>query len=446
MPSLRHLLLLLTLRMSERQELLRAAWHGGQDGRLSAQGEARAWALREAWKATHTSVYGMWAFVAAHVTKVGGGNPTPSAVQQLVEKIDADPEWYPGKAEVNARGPKSVITARNQNVAAQSAMSMKARKIEPTYPALVAANPVALLNPNTGKPVDKKRVYAILRERCYDDPGNPQDTWAHHVRFSKNALTDEHMAKRRRWGVYEQDTNHTEQWYYQNIVWTDICNSILARTEQRQQQMTLARKGSKGWMSEESKGNSINLPGKKSSLKQNSWDAIRVWWAPILTQGKLHVEILGTEFPGETGEGARLLVTAVRKALNIRFQNTPAPNTLFVDRGPGFWATNSGKITGKFKAALQENHLKTYYKDDAGMQPGNLQEVLLHETAVSWIRRREALNRMPNPWEETPEQFATRLKGIVKEINETLNVEGLCRAFKQRVQKLVDRDGDRISN
>ena len=53
---------------------------------------------------------------------------------------------------------------------------------------------------------------------------------------------------------------------------------------------------------------------------------------------------------------------------------------------------------------------------------------------------------MPKPWEETPEQFATRLKGIVKEINETLNVEGLCRAFKQRVQKLVVRDGDRISN
>ena len=83
--------------------------------------------------------------------------------------------------------------------------------------------------------------------------------------------------------------------------------------------MTLARKGSKGWMSEESKGNSINLPGKKSSLKQNSWDAIRVWWAPTLTQGKLHVEILGTEFPGETAAGAVLLAAAVRKALNIRY-------------------------------------------------------------------------------------------------------------------------------
>ena len=48
--------------------------------------------------------------------------------------------------------------------------------------------------------------------------------------------------------------------------------------------------------------------------------------------------------------------------------------------------------------------------------------------------------------EETPEQFAARLKGIVQEINDTLNVEGLCRAFKQRVQKLVDRDGDRLSH
>ena len=165
-----------------------------------------------------------------------------------------------------------------------------------------------------------------------------------------------------------------------------------------------------------------------------------------MTQGKLHVEILGTEFPGETGEGGGLLVAAVRKALNIRFQNTPAPNTLFVDRGPGFWATNSGRIMGDFKAALQANNLKTYYKDDAGLQPGNLQEIMLHETAVSWIRRREALSRVTKPWEETPEQFATRMKRVAREINDTSNVEGLCRSFKQRLQKLVDRDGDKISH
>ena len=168
--------------------------------------------------------------------------------------------------------------------------------------------------------------------------------------------------------------------------------------------------------------------------------------APILTRGKLHVEILGTEFPGEKAEGAELLAGVVRKALNNRFQNATAPNIFFVDRGPGFWAANSGKITPGFKAGLEANSLKTYYKDDASHQPGNLQEVMLHETAVSWIRRREAQNRMTKPWEETPQQFAQRLKGIVQDINDTLNVEGLSRSFKARLEKLIESDGDRISH
>ena len=198
-----------------------------------------------------TEPYGMLSFVASHVTKVGGGQPTPSAVQQFLEKVDADPEWYPGKAEPSARGPKSAIAPRSQNVVAQSAMSMKRRGEEPTYPALVAANPVALLNPATGKPVGKKRVYAILRERCYDDPGNPQDAWSHHVRFSKSALTADNMAKRRRWGEQELAAGHREEWYFKNVVWTDICNSILARTEQRQQgSQRLDERGQQGGVEE----------------------------------------------------------------------------------------------------------------------------------------------------------------------------------------------------
>ena len=53
---------------------------------------------------------------------------------------------------------------------------------------------------------------------------------------------------------------------------------------------------------------------------------------------------------------------------------------------------------------------------------------------------------MTKHWEETLEQLATRLKDTVQEINDTLNVEGLCRAFKQRVQKRLERDIDRISH
>ena len=97
----------------------------------------------------------MWAFVAAHVTKVGGGSPTPSAMQQLLEKVDADPDWYPGKAELHARGPKSVITARNQNVVAQSAMSMKARGEEPVFVFLTTGQSPGHTHTHLRKPIRK---------------------------------------------------------------------------------------------------------------------------------------------------------------------------------------------------------------------------------------------------------------------------------------------------
>ena len=224
------------------------------------------------------------------------------------------------------------------------------------------------------------------------------------------------------------------------------CNSILARSEKRQKQLTLARKGGSGWYSPGCAWNNENLRGKQEPKKQNSWDAIRIWWAPILAQGKLHVVILGEDFLGDNTEGAGVLVGKVRAALNIRFPNTEPPTYLVVDRGEGFWATNSRKTNPVFKAALQEHSLKTYYEDCAAIQPGEMQELLLHETAVSWIRYREARNRMPKPWEETEEQFACRLRGIVQDINDTLNVDGLCRALPARIAKLIEREGGRINH
>ena len=82
--------------------------------------------------------------------------------------------------------------------------------------------------------------------------------------------------------------------------------------------------------------------------------------------------------------------------------------------------------------------------DDSSAQPGNLQEVLLHETAVAWVRHREKTVRPVRPWEETPVQFATRLRGIFQDINDNLGVEGLCWSHPKRLQALVDAEGDRI--
>ena len=139
-----------------------------------------------------------------------------------------------------------------------------------------------------------------------------------------------------------------------------------------------------------------------------------------------------------------MLVDRVRKAVNVRFHGENKPSVLLTDKGRGFYSARGSKITKEYKQALADNCLTAYNGDDASAQPGNLQEVLLHETAVAWVRHREKTVRPVRPWEETPAQFATRLRGIFQDINDNLNVEGLCRSLPKRLQALVDAEGDRI--
>ena len=311
--------------------------------------QAKAWALREVWNDQEESSYGMLEYIAGKLVKVGpeGGrpeHPTKQAMEQFFQKVDADPDWYPGKSTQEKHGPSPVVNATNQAIVARSAMAMKTRGEEPTYSQLVAANPKALLNADTEAPVDKKIVYNILRKRCYDNVDDPDDTWKHQARLSQNALTDGQKKERDLWaqGFQESDIGkkrRSANWFFEKVVWTDICNSILPRTQKRSEEMILARKGHKGWGSSKTKRASKNLRGNKSKLKQKSGDSIKVWWAPVLTRGKLHIEMLGESFPGETAEGAAILIQKVRAALNIRFRGDDKPSIVFVDRGAGFLPT-----------------------------------------------------------------------------------------------------------
>ena len=47
---------------------------------------------------------------------------------------------------------------------------------------------------------------------------------------------------------------------------------------------------------------------------------------------------------------------------------------------------------------------------------------------------------------ETPDQFGTRLKRSVEDVNRDLDVEGLCRGFPKRLRKLEERDGGRLKH
>ena len=114
----------------------------------------------------------------------------------------------------------------------------------------------AVTNPATGKPVDKRAVYVVLQERCYDDEEHPENTWRNKARLTRTALTKNVMSKRYAWAQWMQGLRHTSAWYFTNLVWTDICNSVLPRTEKKAAEQALARKAGKGWMSEGCEGGS----------------------------------------------------------------------------------------------------------------------------------------------------------------------------------------------
>ena len=74
------------------------------------------------------------------------------------------------------------------------------------------------------------------------------------------------------------------------------------------------------------------------------------------------------------------------------------------------------------------------------MQTGNLQDILLHETAVAWIRRRETRTRPEEPWKESPQDLGVRVRSIAQDINNNCNVEGLRRQLPQCLIDLADRE------
>ena len=106
--------------------------------------------------------------------------------------------------------------------------------------------------------------------------------------------------------------------------------------------------------------------------------------------------------------------------------------------------TNSGAITPEYKGALAQNDFKAITGDNAVTQPGSLQDVLLHETAVSWLRHRLSRSTAAKCWQESREEYARRLKRCCEEVNKECDVEGLCKGLPKRMKLLQDTDGDRL--
>ena len=124
------------------------------------------------------------------------------------------------------------------------------------------------------------------------------------------------------------------------------------------------------------------------------------------------------------------------------------PHILFTDRGPGFYHPSTGTICPQYMEALDVHGFKPWAGDHGKWQPPDLADILLHETAVAWVRK--YFKHHPLPLAHQAQEKNTRalkrtLEAAVEHINTFYQVDDLCRSLPKRLKLLVAEDGERLA-
>ena len=137
-------------------------------------------------------------------------------------------------------------------------------------------------------------------------------------------------------------------------------------------------------MSPGSVASSSNLGGSSIADKQCGFGDTRVYLVVALTRSKFGVKVFTEEgeYPGETPDGARILLNCLPALLNKMLERSaPKPRTIFSDRGPGFFHRKWGTITGDYETACRQHGFRTWAganaKQGPRAQPRDIGDVLL---------------------------------------------------------------------
>ena len=127
-------------------------------------------------------------------------------------------------------------------------------------------------------------------------------------------------------------------------------------------------------------------------------------------------------------------------------KQTPLPRQVVTDRGPGFYQASSGTIVAAYKEALYQNKFIAFAGDEAKWQPPDLPDVLLHETAVAWVRGffKKRPFKVKKKVKHNFTLFAKMLHQCELHINKNYVLAGLCKAFPRRIQALIRANGTRL--
>ena len=186
-----------------------------------------------------------------------------------------------------------------------------------------------------------------------------------------------------------------------------------------------------------------NLVESDTAVKQRA-EGRRICWIIVLARGVVHVELMPENWK-VNASGLAFFVHKLPQILHSMLgPQAKLPRKIFTDRGTGMYAP-TGKIANKYYEAVQNEGFDVYWGPDASRQSPDMPDMLLHETAVSWFRKRMAIEKsVVLPWHETRQQWQHRARTCVRYINTHYDVAGLCREFPARVQAVMRKEGDRL--
>ena len=371
--------------------------------------------------------------------------PERDAVRCFFERVDADPNWYPGKTyHTKKRGRKPLLHKGKRRAIASAMMAAKDRGLEPTSTLAMQLAPAACVNPLTDLPFTKKYLCRVLSQDCYDD--DPNDPWRFGPCLQKTWLPPEVRAQRHRWALKQKENAELPVWYFNNIIWYDPNGTIIPAGPKKAADQKQLAKGSRRWRSEKSKTYSRNMQGPKYAKSQKGWGDRRYKWILVLVRGRLEVEVM-PEGWSEDGEGMALFVNKhLPRVLNRALGSSAVkPKVIYTDRGSGMYIPKTGKVTAAYGEAVHNRGFRLYSGDEFADQPSDLADILLHETAAATFRKRlTATPPVVKPWLESHKQFKKRVAGVVAEANRKMKLQRLCCEYPARIDLLIQKNGDRL--
>ena len=427
-------------------------WIGGKTGSLPPVEQAKVWALDTLQQKFGVDLSN--SEIAALVYKVpaeGGElqHPTKQAIVGLRQLFARDPAWYPGKTteEARKRGPKPQFTSHKRRCVAQAAMSLKASGLEPSVSGVVQRCPEAAVNPRTQAPFTDKYILQVFRTHCHD--GDLGDTWGRMEPLHKTALTGPQKIARIAWARRLLQMGRPAGWYRQNCVWIDPCSTIVYASPKAafDEQRSSAGKG-KRWMSKSSRQSSRNLRASAFAGKQVRAGDTRLWWFVIVARGRVEIEFMG-DYWKQAGAGMAEFMTRLPAILRRMLGPSAAlPRVVVSDRGPGFYLSGlrNGEIVPAYAAALRHAGFRPFAGSSAAGQPADCPDLLLHETAVGWIRKyfkRHPFHRSQGLAHNIA-RVKTGMSSCVEHINGHYAVEDLCSSWPRRLEELVLANGERL--